>query len=831
MPDEQRPAATETEEQQRPLSRTSALRYGIDLVSLDIIYGWAYDPADPKRRVELELLMDDQVVCRVAADRFRQDLLDAGIGDGCAGFVIRPPRAFMAGVAARVRLRDAATGLDLPEASTLLVDPEADFDATAGAFINRLVDNACRRARDLFDLSAITESLVAALRRVEDARLAMGEPESPVEAAMLRLLGGLEPIRLPEFDNPEVSVIIPVHNKFALTHACLASILNHLPERSFEVIIVDDASTDETLLAPVAFSGCVRVLRNSRNLGFVGSCNAGAAAARGRYLFFLNNDTLMRPGWLDALVESFEYDPRIGVAGSRLLFPDGKLQEVGGIIWRLGDGWNWGRNQDPDDPRFLYMRDADYVSGAALMIERALFEKLGGFDMRYAPAYYEDTDLCFRVREAGRRVVVQPASSIIHLEGQSNGTDVNGPGLKRYQKINHRKFYERWRDVLASHRMNGEMPELEAERTVRQRALFIDNSVPTPDKDAGSNAAVTHMKLLQRLGFKVSFVPADNMAKIEPYTSALQKRGIECLYHPYVQSMEWLLRRSGMSPDLVYIHRFGNASRYLGMVRRHWPRSRIVYCVADLHFLREEREAALRGDAEAAAAAARLKREELSLIAAADCCIVHSPAEAELLARLVPDAQVEVVPWPVTPRPVQKPFAERSGTAFIGSFQHPPNIDAVLWLGSEIRPLLGDLRVAIYGSHVTPAVQAEHRGNIEVRGHVPGLADALHRHRSTVAPLRYGAGIKGKVLESFAHGLPCVMTPIAAEGLQLPAPLTWLVAEDAAGIAERLRRLEEDEALNAELSAAGLAFIRERFGEETTGAAMRAALTKAGFLL
>lgn len=236
------------------------------------------------------------------------------------------------------------------------------------------------------------------------------------------------------------------------------------------------------------------------------TCNAGAAIAKGKYLLFLNNDTLVKEGWLDELVETFENVPNVGIAGSKLLFEDGKLQEAGGIIWRLGDGWNWGRGHDPDELPYTYLRDADWVSGAALMIENGMFRELNGFDEIFAPGYYEDTDLAFRVRALGKRVVVQPASQIIHLEGVSSGTDTSGPGMKRYQVINHAKFYQRWKDTLITHRLNGRFPEREAERMVHRRAYSIDDTVPTPDQDAGSNAAVEHMRALIELGYKVTFI-------------------------------------------------------------------------------------------------------------------------------------------------------------------------------------------------------------------------------------------------------------------------------------------------------------------------------------
>src|SRR5438045_1965540 len=217
------------------------------------------------------------------------------------------------------------------------------------------------------------------------------------------------------------------------------------------------------------------MVRNAANLSFIRTCNRGFEAARGEYVVFLNNDTQVKARWLDELYETLSRDDKIGIAGSKLLYPDGRLQECGGIIWRMGDGWNWGRDQNPEDPRFCYMRDSDYVSGAALMIKSSLFKQLGKFDEYYVPLYYEDTDLCFKVRKLGYRTVVQPASEVIHFEGASAGTSVTGAGVKRFQAVNHRKFFDRWKDTLAAHRFNGEMPELEAERSVRQR---LPSSLP-----------------------------------------------------------------------------------------------------------------------------------------------------------------------------------------------------------------------------------------------------------------------------------------------------------------------------------------------------------------
>ncbi len=187
----------------------------------------------------------------------------------------------------------------------------------------------------------------------------------------------------------------------------------------------------------------------------------------------LNNDTEVQEGWLDELVQTFARDPAIGIAGSKLLYPNGLLQESGGIVWRDGSAMNWGRNGDPDDPQYCFMRDVDYVSGAALMVERSVFEAVGGLSEEFAPAYYEDTDLCFKVRQAGRRVVVQPQSCVVHHEGVTSGTDPSTGGAKRFQRINHRTFEAKWSAVLQTHGLGDINLAAESERGVTKRALFI----------------------------------------------------------------------------------------------------------------------------------------------------------------------------------------------------------------------------------------------------------------------------------------------------------------------------------------------------------------------
>jgi GT2 family glycosyltransferase len=256
----------------------------------------------------------------------------------------------------------------------------------------------------------------------------------------------------PEVTVPSVSIIVPCHNGWALTEACLRTLGETLPEWfRGEIVVVDDKSTDETAQALKGLSredGRVRVFRNRANHGFLASCNRGAAAARGDYLLFLNNDTVLLPGWLGPLLATFDARPDAGVVGGKLLFEDGRLQEAGGLVYVDASASKIGYlDPDVEAPFYQHIREVDYVSGAYLMTPRAVFEEVGGLDSRYGFGYYDDDDYCFAVRTTGRKVYFQPESVIVHVEGASAGTDLT-QGLKRLQVTNRKIFRTKWKRAL-----------------------------------------------------------------------------------------------------------------------------------------------------------------------------------------------------------------------------------------------------------------------------------------------------------------------------------------------------------------------------------------------
>jgi GT2 family glycosyltransferase len=646
------------------------------------------------------------------------------------------------------------------------------------------------------------------------------------------------PPHFPILDRVDVSIVIPVYNHFQDTVVCLESIARWTSGPGFEVIVVDDGSTDKTPELLDRVKGLVTI-RNDRNLGFIGSCNRGAAAARGDYLVFLNNDTVVSPGWLEALANTFQEMPGTGLVGAKLVYPDGRLQEAGGLIWRDASGWNYGKYDDPDHPRYNFAREVDYCSGACVMVPRALFVQCGGFDPHYAPAYYEDVDLAFKIRHAGHKVVYQPLASIAHHEGLTSGRSTTS-GPKSHQPLNQSKLLHRWHDRLASH----PMPDVAPFRIVhphgagsesRGQVLIIDHHIPTPDRDAGSVRMLELVRTILRKGHHVSFLPDDLLA-MAPYRQQLQGIGVEVIHHPYYRSVASFLKQHGQELDLVMTCRFDIAARHMATVRRYAPQAKVIFDTVDLHFLREEREAELKQDRSLQAAAARRKRQELGLVSAADLTLVVSPVEKEILGRECPDCDVRIIPTLYPLAPAEQPgLDDRRNIIFIGSFEHPPNVDAVLYFAREVFPLvlarIPDAVFQVIGPEPTQEIRKLARDDIEILGCVPEVAPYFDGARLSVAPLRFGAGVKGKVNQSLALGVPTVVTSIAAEGMYLVHEENAMIADDPESFAEAIVRVWASADLWLHLSANGRKLVQDHFSVEAASRQVDALLSWAGLSL
>ena len=629
-----------------------------------------------------------------------------------------------------------------------------------------------------------------------------------------------EPIRFPEWEKPLVSIVIPVYNEFDYTYGCLRSILENSGDIPYEIILADDCSTDLTKEIRKVVSHIV-IARTEENVRFLLNCNQAAKRAKGDYILFLNNDTEVHDNWLEPLVALMESDDTIGMSGSKLVYADGTLQEAGGIIWQDGSGWNYGNGQDASLPEFNYVKDVDYISGAAIMIRRDLWESIGGFDERYVPAYCEDSDLAFEVRKCGYRVVYQPASVVTHFEGISNGTDLT-EGVKQYQVDNSRKLREKWKEELDRQYPNAVNVFRARERSRdRKIVLFIDHYVPHFDEDAGSKTVYQYLKMFVEKGYIVKFI-GDNYYRHEPYTTVLQQMGIEVLYGPYYaqHSRNWIRdNKSGI--DIAFLNRPHISEKYIDLIHNECG-IKTIYYGHDLHFLRIRREYELTGDREKKKQSEEWMQRELKLMRTADLSYYPSYVEEQEVHKIDAAIRVKAITayvFDYLHEAGDRDVSDCRDIMFVGGFRHDPNVDAVLWFLDKIWPLIHkerDIRFNIVGSHAPEEIKAFHgKDGIVVKGFVSDEElDRLYAEcRIVVVPLRYGAGVKGKVVEALYHGAAIVTTSVGAEGIRGIAKAA-VIADKPENFAAEVIRLYEDEAMLSRLAGEGKNLIREQFSTD-----------------
>lgn len=705
---------------------------------------------------------------------------------------------------------------------------EVSFDRVA-AQRDEIEQLKTARAKDATELRRMRESIVwdAFQRARGKLYRALGGPGSlrgravqrSIRAAGRTLGAGRGPsangrapafaeIRFPSFEQPLVSLVVTAHRGATVTAACLRSIAERTEGPAYEVIVVDDAADADNARLWEAVHGA-QILVNDPGIGYLRSVNRGAAEARGTYLVLMNNDVEVEAGWLRALVRRAETAPDVGAVAAKLLYPDGSLQEAGGIIFRDGTGANFGKGGAPDFHEFTYAREVDYGSAACLLVRADAWAELGGYDERYLPMYYEDADLCFGLRANGYRVMYEPTAQVVHHEGATAGTDLSEGG-KRFQELNRPKFVEKWQLELERDHLRPLPTSMRraSNRVQGPHVLVIDHRVPMPDHDAGSLRMLRLIETLLSLGCRVTFAP-DDFQRHEPYGSALEALGVDVIHGETWMGRE--LAAIGDDLELAIVSRPYVAARYTHLLREYAPRATIAYDTVDLHFVREQRRADL-GEPHAGPKAQTMRELELGLVRGSDLTIVVSEEERAHLEEEAPGSRVVVVPVVNDVAEQVAPLEGRAGVLFVGGFEHPPNVDAALQLVRSVMPLvwreIPDMPVVIAGSKPPPEIEALASPKVEVTGWVEDLQPLIDGARTMAAPLRFGAGMKGKVTQSLGAGLPVVTTPTGAEGLGVEDGREMLIAEDVEQLAERIVRLHTDDALWQRLSVEGQDVVR-----------------------
>jgi GT2 family glycosyltransferase/glycosyltransferase involved in cell wall biosynthesis len=657
------------------------------------------------------------------------------------------------------------------------------------------------------------------------------------------------PLRAESADGPSFSLIVTAYGQGEMTVRCLESIVATLP-RWFrgEVVVIDDGSPEADADAVAQFCAShsrFRFLRNEKNIGYLRSCNRAAAACGGDYLVFLNNDTLLQPGWVEALRDTFQRYPDAGAVGGKLLYPDGTLQEAGSVLFEDGSGVNVGKlDECADHPLFSFVREVDYCSAAFISTPRVLFAQLEGMDERFAPLYYEDADYCFKVRATGHRVLYQPACRITHIEGATCGDDADN-GMKLHQVHNRRKFAAKWETAMPHQPSSPQyLDDQFLHRTVLNRTprvLVLSSELPEHDKEGGGKGLEDILSLLLEEGWGVTFAATASKAPLR-YAKELQQRGIATFTDatapgakaPFRTELERLLVNGAF--DVILIFFWHVAHEWGPLVRRLSPRSKVVIHTIDLHFLRIARSILRQRPADEAPLLDHVygteMRLELNAYARADRVIAVSDKESSLIEDFTGrPGFARTVPLLEDIERSRLGFNERRGIIFLGSFRHPPNLEAAEYLLREILPRLDEsLRrehpLTMIGTDLDERVRRLAVGvkHVELVGWVPSVYPYLERARVSVLPLLHGAGTKNKLIQSVFIGTPTVTTVVATEGLELEDGVHTLVAGDPAEFAKAVATLLTEPGIWKEIAENARAALEHRHGRNAVKKSLLQAL-------
>lgn len=630
-------------------------------------------------------------------------------------------------------------------------------------------------------------------------------------------------IVLPVSAQPAVSIVLVLHNQAGLTLQCLQALAQAIDVPA-EVIVVDNASSDGTAAMLARVQG-LRVFTQSENLHFLRGANAGAREAQGRHVLFLNNDTQLARGSLQAACRVLDTQAGAGAVGGKILLLDGTLQEAGSIVWHDGTCTGYGRGKDPADAAFQFRRDVDYCSGAFLMVRRSLFESLSGFDPLFAPAYYEDTDLCMRVREAGFRVVYEPAVQLTHFEfGSATSHDGATHLMQRHRAL----FAQRHASVLndAHHRHGDGELAARTRKAGRTSVLVIDDQVPVPHLGAGNPRACDLVNALHGAGALLTHYPTAFPTFDAATAARFLPAELEYATGPRRLPLAEFLRSRKGQFDIIVVSRPHNMQAFVRCCEQEpglAGAARVVYDAEALFSAREALRRDVLGLGPDTSPDAMTQEAEFRLARGAAVVLAVSEAEARSF-REAGCADVRVLGLSIDATGgsastgkgtgANAAFDARRDFLFVGRLEEDesPNADSVRWFVEQVMPHLDAKLGTGYGVDIVggcaPALR-ERLAGPRVRFH--GRVDSLRGHyahaRVFLAPTRFAAGTPHKVHEASAHGLPSVVSTLIARQLGWPTGEAVLSGESPVEFADACADVYQDRALWERLRDSGLAHV------------------------
>lgn len=613
-------------------------------------------------------------------------------------------------------------------------------------------------------------------------------------------------------EKPQVSIIIPIYNQLQYTLNCLYTLEKNDSLIDKEIIIINDNSTDESFDYLSKIEN-ITLIDNKKNLGFLKNINLGINKAKGEFIYILNNDTEVQENYLSTLLDIFKTRKNVGAVGSKMIFSNNILQEAGCLIFKDAEIVNLGRFDAIDNPSFNFLRKVDYSSGCSLLFKRINDDgELNLLDEEFLPAYYEETDLCQRLKyQQGLDIYYQPKSEILHFENISYTTkDSNKELLLEKNSI---KFKKRWNSKFIDEKFLeiNNRKFLNINKTYHKPSiLFLEESMPKYDRDSGSRRLFEIFRILLSNNNKISLGISKFNESDKSYIDYYQSLGIE-IFYDYVSPKNKIIRAKNQIIqnlplfDIIWIFRPFGFKDWFSLLKNHIDKQKIIYDMVDLHYLRMEREKEyLPITKKTDKKIQEFRNLEYNAMQKADAVVAISTNEKEIVSKNgIPQEKIHIVSNFHDLNFVNSNnFDSRKGLLFIGSFMHLPNIDALKFLREQIMPLVWEqdpsIFVNIIGAELPENLMQEYNSDqFKILGFQEHVDEWFNSSRVFVAPLRYGAGIKGKIGQALEFELPMVTTPVGVEGMNLQNNVHALVSDvsDAQSFADNILKLYSDENL------------------------------------
>lgn len=600
-------------------------------------------------------------------------------------------------------------------------------------------------------------------------------------------------------NNPKVAIIIPFYNQLNYTINCLGYLNEFLTESiTFEIILIDDNSSENCDLSSV--SG-IQIIKNSSNQGFLKNINIGVKAAKAEYIYILNNDTEVRKNFLEELFFVFENFKNVGAVGSKLLNADGTLQEAGSVFMKNCTIHQIVQRKEVFYPQVNFINKVDYCSGCSLLYKK--FDDLGNinlFDEQFAPAYFEETDFCFRLKYIQKKDIYYTSfSEVLHYNGISYNAPQNNDESKKKQKeelfkINLEKFKNKWQPQIDA--IQATDVEQRIEELYNKEIVIFCGTIPEYDKDSGANRLKEMIQAFVELGYYVTMIRKRTFFKENEYIEYYQRLGVNVYYeHNTKIGIEKYIKKNNSKASIAWFYGPDTFIEYFRTVKKYLPMSKLVYDMVDIHHLRYKRAIELEPKRISFRKKfLKYKKIEIKAAKIADYVITISEFEENYMSQYFNKSKIITISnihYIKTNFEKILAFEDRKNILFIGS-GHTPNVDALKFLYEEIMPIIWSkipsIQVNVIGNVKDYVADIVHP-NIVFHGYVPHIEKLFLENKMMIAPLRYGAGVKGKIGQAFEYFLPVVTTTIGAEGMRLKNNENALISDSAVDFAHSVINL------------------------------------------